>query len=576
MQSLKDKVSMRKVKEALTQLPRGSGSAASKMAYDETMSRIRRQGKGFCDLAIATLSWISLAITPLSLRELQCALSVEPEDSAMDETNFVDKQTLSSACAGLVVVDHESQIVRLAHYTTQEYFESRKDVLFPDSQKMLAGTRLTYLSFNAFSNWRFKDRCSRYPRSRPLEPCRGSANAHHSLHAHYSSTPVDSWLSRISGPPHPENGRMAALERATTQQDYPLLAYAANHWHEHAYSSHDPTIQGLIINYLKRTENLAALLCPGGWYEENEDVRNLLFTQSIHGLPIAARYGFTDVVKALLHLEGYCAEDRSRIMAQALSLAAFYRQSSALRALLDGNTVPAAVSRALSFVYSPEVAPPGRCEVAKVLLNHGADANTVLSCIPLIHHASIRHDVQFTNILLSHGADVNLRDMEGGTALHSLAARAHCGDMVKLLLGNGLDINARSNSGETALLRAVRYCPPGEPKEYRSLITQLLGCGASVDQPAIVGWTALHWAAFNGRVKIACQPLEAGADLNARNGAGDAAADLLHWWDWKSITEEEKAECEEILERYNFYQSGEKRAVQDSVIFDWEPITSVF
>ncbi len=130
IQSLKDKVSMRRVKEALAQLPRGSGSAASKIAYDETMKRIRGQEKGFCDLAIATLSWISLAKTPLILRELQCALSVEPGDTAMDEANFVDQETLSSVCVGLVVVDYESRIVRLAHYTTQEYFESQKEVLF--------------------------------------------------------------------------------------------------------------------------------------------------------------------------------------------------------------------------------------------------------------------------------------------------------------------------------------------------------------------------------------------------------------------------------------------------------------
>ncbi len=161
MKSLKDKISIRKVKEALAQLPKGSGSAASNIAYDETMNRIRGQEKGFRDLAIATLSWISLAKRPLTLRELQCALSVEPGDIAMDEANFVDEETLSSACAGLIVVDHESRIVRLAHYTTQEYFESQKDALFLDRQNLLAETCLTYLSFDVFSNWQFKNKLSR-------------------------------------------------------------------------------------------------------------------------------------------------------------------------------------------------------------------------------------------------------------------------------------------------------------------------------------------------------------------------------------------------------------------------------
>ena len=383
MQSLKDKVSTRKVKEALAQLPRGSGSAASKIAYDETMNRIRRQEKGFCDLAIATLSWVSLAISPLTLRELQCALSVEPGDTAMDEANFVIQETLTSACAGLVVVDHKSQIVRLAHYTVQEYFDSQKDVMFLDGQKLLATTFLTYLSFDVFSNWR-------------LEKA-GSSR----------------WYSQ------PPSSLAAPDESQTYSHCYPLLGYAASHWHEHAHSSEGATVQSLITGFLERTEKLTALLCFMGMRHDMLPLKEPLFPQSIHGLSIAARYGFTDAVKALLHLEGYCAEQRSRIKAQALSLAAFYRQSSAVRILLDGNTIaPAAVSRVLSFMYTPGIAPPGGCEVVEILLNHGAEPNTVLYKRPLIHYACGSNNVQLASLLLSHGADVELRDLANGTALH--------------------------------------------------------------------------------------------------------------------------------------------------------------
>ena len=532
MQSLKDKVSPRKLKEALAQLPRGSGSAASQIAYDETMNRIRGQEKGFCDLAIATLSWVSLAMRPLRLRELQCALSVEPGDTAMDEANFVDQETLSSACAGLVVVDHESRIVRLAHYTTQEYFESRKDVLFPDKQNLLAETCLTYLSFNVFSNWR--------------------------------------------------DHRGFVVQPRASSDPFPLLNYAARHWHEHAHSSQDPNTQGLIIKCLKRTENLKAWLFCVDWLSEVPSAEPIypqrflglpiaakygftnvnwlsevpsaepFYPQSIHGLPIAARYGFTDAVKALLHLEGYCAEDRSRIKAEALSLAAIYRQSSALRILLDGNTIaPSAVSRALEYIryqlYHTE--PPGCWEVAEILLNHSADPNIRYNGIPLIHLACRRNDVRFASLLLSHGADVELRDRDGRTALHWVAEEGHSGNIVKVLLENKLDINAREYRGETALLTAAKYSERNSEGDHRSLITQLLGCGASVDQPDIRGRTALQFVAATGAVKIACQLLEAGADVNARNRNGYTAANCLGQWDWHDITEEERAECEEILRK---------------------------
>ena len=537
LQSLKDRISIRKVKEALTQLPRGSGLAASKIAYDETMNRIRGQEKGFCDLAIATLAWITLAMTPLTLRELQCALSVEPGDTAMDEADFVDEETLSSVCAGLIVVDRESQIVRLAHYTTQEYFENQMDVLFPDEENLLAKTCLTYLSFDEFSNWQWEE-CP--PQSR------------------YSRPP-----SSLAAPDDIE----------TFSHNYPLLSYASNHWYDHARPSQDPTIQGLVIEYLKRTENLAALLCPAGLYDEYddyEDVLDLLSTQSLHGLPLAAKYGFTGAVKALLDLEGCCAEDRSRIKTQALSLAAFHRQSSAVRILLDGNTIaPAAVSHALSFMYTtnmydPNIAPPGGCEVAEILLKHGAEPNTVLDDVPLIHYACWSNDAQLASVLLSHGADVELRDVYGRTAVHQVAQAGHFGDIVEVLLEHQSDINARDDDGKTALLIAVKYSSTGGHNEYRSLVTQLLECGASVDQWDMGGWTALHYAADSGAVWIACQLLEASADANDRNRDGKTAAACLNEWKWGSMTEEERANCEEILEKYSFYQSEEKRAVSDS------------
>ena len=513
MQSLKDKISIRKVKEALARLPRGSGSAASKIAYDETMNRIRGQEKGFCDLAMATLAWISLAMTPLTLRELQCALSVEPGDTEMDEANFVDEETLSSVCAGLIVVDHESQIVRLAHYTTQEYFESREDVLFPDKQNLLAETCLTYLSFNVFSHPRFNNTFEFYP---------------------YSRT-------------------------------YPLLNYAAHNWHKHTRLSHGSTIPRLIIEFLERTESLRALFYFMKMEYSEVPLQESFSRQSFHGLPIAARHGFTDAVKALLHLKGYCAEDRNRIKAQALCLAAFYRHLSAVHILLEGNTIaPATVSRALSNMYTPAIAAPGGCEVAEILLNHGAEPNTALNDIPLIHHASRSNDVQLASLLLSSGADVDLRDEDGKTVLHGVAERGYSGDIVELFLEYNVDINARDDYGETALLTASENRSPEQQKGRRSLITQLLGCGASADKSDIHGWTALHLAAYYGALHIACQLLEAGADANARNDAGKTAAGCLYEWEWGSIRKEERAEYEATLERYSFYESGEKSSPSDS------------
>ena len=124
--------------------------------------------------------------------------------------------------------------------------------------------------------------------------------------------------------------------------------------------------------------------------------------------------------------------------------------------------------------------------------------------------------MQFVDLLLSHGADIESRDKEGRTALHRAAEEGHSGDIVKVLLENGLDISAGDHDGRTALMTALRCCTRWKRQEYKSLVTQLLECGASVNRSDFGGWTALNRAATYGVIKIASRLLEVGVDANAR------------------------------------------------------------
>ena len=57
------------------------------------------------------------------------------------------------SCAGLVTIDQESNIIRLVHYTTQEYFQRRRLESFQDVQRDIISTScLTYLSYDVFAN----------------------------------------------------------------------------------------------------------------------------------------------------------------------------------------------------------------------------------------------------------------------------------------------------------------------------------------------------------------------------------------------------------------------------------------
>jgi len=52
-----------------------------------------------------------------------------------------------SVCAGLVTIGKESGIIRLVHYTTQEYFQRTQAQWFPKAEVHITAICVTYLSF---------------------------------------------------------------------------------------------------------------------------------------------------------------------------------------------------------------------------------------------------------------------------------------------------------------------------------------------------------------------------------------------------------------------------------------------
>lgn len=113
--------------------------------------------------------------------------------------------------------------------------------------------------------------------------------------------------------------------------------------------------------------------------------------------------------------------------------------------------------------------------VARVLILNGADvdAKNNKEMTPL-HRA---RNAGVAGVLLKHGASVDAVDVRGNTPLHL------CNDieMVKLLLSYSASVHARNNKGETPIHTSV----------YGSKVTALAKAGADVDSVDNVGRTVL-------------------------------------------------------------------------------------
>ena len=199
-------------------MPRGEG--ALNRAYEETLTRIKSQLSGFASLARKTLMWLVYAKRELSVEELRYALAIEENSSELDEENLEDADQIISVCKGLVKIDHETENVRLVHYTTQEYLKRVLPYWVPDAQEIITKDCLQYLSFRSIRS---------------------------SLRGEYLKSP-------LSEQKEPDD----YIE--TQYQDHILLRYVVGHCVSHAKSCWNKNVETLILGWLSDEHTVASYL----------------------------------------------------------------------------------------------------------------------------------------------------------------------------------------------------------------------------------------------------------------------------------------------------------------------------
>ena len=74
-------------------------------SYAAAMQRIQDQDPEYRSVAWRAVGWLAYAYRSVSVAELQHALVVEAGDCKLDEDAMMDGQTITSLCAGLLVID---------------------------------------------------------------------------------------------------------------------------------------------------------------------------------------------------------------------------------------------------------------------------------------------------------------------------------------------------------------------------------------------------------------------------------------------------------------------------------------
>ncbi len=155
-------------------------------------------------------------------------------------------------------------------------------------------------------------------------------------------------------------------------------------------------------------------------------------------------------------------------------------------------------------------------KTVKLLVKLGADVNVKDNCgFTALMQAAMYSETESVQALTKVRANLNHQDNDGQTALMWAAAKGRK-DVVQILINARANINLQDNNGQTALMRATM---PGETESVQALIK----ANADVNIKDNAGQTALMWAAMYGETESVQALIKARANLNHQDNDGKTA-----------------------------------------------------
>ncbi|KAI0205600.1 hypothetical protein F4808DRAFT_409655 [Astrocystis sublimbata] len=422
--SIHNTTSRKGVRLALRKFARGSDAYDS--AYDDAMARIKGQLSCVADLALRTLFWITYSERYLTALELRHALGVEPGTTEFDDDNLPDLDLVVSSCCGLVTVDEKRDVIRLVHYTTQEYFDRTGASCFPNAQLQITQTCLTYLSFETFESG----------------PCPSESK----------------YQQRVS--------------------TFPLYEYASRYWGKHACLASDD--QSYCITFLNETSKVAA--CAQSLFKPIYiDERSGRHERDVNGLHLTAFFGLLELIKSLI--EKNDPNPPSLYRETPVYYAISQGHVEVVKLFLEkGLDVDATVGSWPLLVIAVDCEQE---EIVHLLLGRGAniEAMTLEDCggrsedtqgMTALACAADNEDKAMVRLLLQRGANIDVKYGAWDTSPLFKACLYRRMDMVDLLLEHKADVD---------ILGGFHYTPLGIATQQgqMDLFRLLIAKGANPD-----------------------------------------------------------------------------------------------
>ena len=291
-------------------------------------------------------------------------------------------------------------------------------------------------------------------------------------------------------------------------EKFPLVEYAAEHWVGHA------RFEGVSSNI---QDGMKRLFDPNNHHlsvwvwlydpespEDRYDRPECPSHPGVTGLHYAAFCGLLDVLKFLIierfqdvNARGFIFDETPLVVASRqghLEVARLLLEHGADTETRDGEDW-SALELASAW---------GHAEVVQLLLEHGADVDSVRkNNTTALHVASTNGQLAASRVLLEHGADANAKRVDKVTPLHCASDEG----VTRVLLEHGADANAKCTDEVTPLHGAF--------DEGIALV--LIKYGADTNARDGDNRTPLHSAAERGRTEVTRVLLENGSDPNARD-----------------------------------------------------------